>query len=1037
MKKIILLIILLYSFVAIAQWYYGTGEATNLENNIGYQKNTQKIKAGVTVDPTSSAQSGGAGSLLLRTNGDAYLKKDAGNTTNWKKIIDTSIAGNLLGSSPISITGGTGVLNGTATVTMTQSSASSDGWLSSSDWSLFYDKQDSLSFFSATGTAGRLSVSGAGTVVGGSLTFDVDSDLLPDPLSGDVGKVLTAIGASQTAWQTMSVVGADLNGTSPISIAGGTGAVLNTATVTITQAGSGSAGYLSSTDWNTFNNKQNIISTGTLTSANAPLSISGGGYVVGSNTTVSLPRSSESQDGYLSSADHVIHNNNKLISILYPEKMSAAYVVAGNNATFDNGGSLQGTATITSSTSDLLIGTSAIKYVASGDQHNDWFVVGQLTPNEGIKGSTIAFEFQYKATVTGMQFKVKVNGGALDGNIVSMDIPAASSTTPSQMLFNVPSDATSLEYGFFNTSTVAITALFDRISISADPFGKANLNVLDYVHASNYSSTDGSSRLKFTNVTSKNAGLLTYDNSGTYTKITAIKPCQVNGNFTGYASSTTTWYDEIHLFNSAGTLIKQWSGVYPSSLQNRPLPFNYTMTTGDYLVVYINTAQFADDIYTHFTVNAIAESPAILTDGQERMETWSLSQIASSLTDRSGDVEFDLSTVTIEKNGVTTASTTFTGNTSGLLYGQDDSGNTRTKLIAARDCKVVIEFQHDSSQATSPLPYIRKNGTIYTYGDQESTTGYAQQVVTTISLVQGDYLTFGNAVGLPNDGNPVRLHVTAWDSKPYTTVAVPASKVNDFSARIANNGTATITSQGPYSFIQSVSRTAQGVVAITFVPGFFTQIPSIKADTENGSGNIITLSSVATSGLNIYCSSRTAGTGVDENLSISVSRQASDAQLPGAYVGNVSIELEAIITKIGRTSLTASTTIAVPIDSVSGDTFTSPSSNQFSLPVGGYEVTWYLQFYYPSSTSTSQIDNYLYNVTAASVITPYGIGQASRTVAANDAYYTSAGSVKFNLSVASTFELRVTTSTFSSNAPSISDTYTNAPGVIIKIRKLY
>ena len=88
MRYLAFLIVIFFSLSSFGQWYYGSGEAVNLENDIGYKKNAQKIKSGVTVDPKSVAVSGGAGSLILKTDGSLYVKQDGGSSTNWRKLLD-------------------------------------------------------------------------------------------------------------------------------------------------------------------------------------------------------------------------------------------------------------------------------------------------------------------------------------------------------------------------------------------------------------------------------------------------------------------------------------------------------------------------------------------------------------------------------------------------------------------------------------------------------------------------------------------------------------------------------------------------------------------------------------------------------------------------------------------------------------------------------------------------------------------------------------------------------------------------------------
>jgi len=134
--------------------------------------------------------------------------------------------------------------------------------------------------------------------------------------------------------------------TTPLSSSGG-----STPNITITQANSTTAGYLSPGDWTTFNNKQNALTFGNIISSD--LSITGGtGAVIGSGvnmtifkgsltestssvltitggtnavlgagTTIQVNQAGASQSGYLSSADWTTFNN----------KISSQWLNAGPN----------------------------------------------------------------------------------------------------------------------------------------------------------------------------------------------------------------------------------------------------------------------------------------------------------------------------------------------------------------------------------------------------------------------------------------------------------------------------------------------------------------------------------------------------------------------------------------------------------------------------------------------------------------------------------------------------------------------------------
>ena len=89
------------------------------------------------------------------------------------------------------------------------------------------------------------------------------------------------------------------------------GTITTSGTVGINQASSTTDGYLSSTDWSTFNNKQDSITAGNLTEATSSiLTITGGtGAVIGSGTTIAVQQASASADGYLSSTDWSTFNS--------------------------------------------------------------------------------------------------------------------------------------------------------------------------------------------------------------------------------------------------------------------------------------------------------------------------------------------------------------------------------------------------------------------------------------------------------------------------------------------------------------------------------------------------------------------------------------------------------------------------------------------------------------------------------------------------------------------------------------------------------
>ena len=125
----------------------------------------------------------------------------------------------------------------------------------------------------------------------------------------------------------------NVSGTTPIAVANGT----TTPTVSIQVANATQSGYLTSTDWNTFNNKQPAGTYVTSVGATAPITSTGG-----TTPTLAIPVASASANGYLSSTDWSTFNGKAPAtsgtSILYGNGSGGFNnVTIGSNLTFSGG----------------------------------------------------------------------------------------------------------------------------------------------------------------------------------------------------------------------------------------------------------------------------------------------------------------------------------------------------------------------------------------------------------------------------------------------------------------------------------------------------------------------------------------------------------------------------------------------------------------------------------------------------------------------------------------------------------------------------
>jgi len=121
--------------------------------------------------------------------------------------------------------------------------------------------------------------------------------------AGGFSSVTIGTGVS-FAGGTLSATGSggtvtSVTGTSPIASSGGA-----TPAISISQATTSTNGYLSSTDWNTFNGKQPAGTYVTSVGATSPVTSSGG-----TTPTIAMPAATTSVSGYLTSTDWTTFNN--------------------------------------------------------------------------------------------------------------------------------------------------------------------------------------------------------------------------------------------------------------------------------------------------------------------------------------------------------------------------------------------------------------------------------------------------------------------------------------------------------------------------------------------------------------------------------------------------------------------------------------------------------------------------------------------------------------------------------------------------------
>ena len=202
----------------------------------------------------------------------------------------TSVAALTLGTSgtDLSSTVATGTTTPVITLNVPTASASNRGALSSTDWSTFNGKQNAITL-TTTGT------SGAATLVGSTLN-------IPNYADTDTG--ITSLNGLTALTQTFAV------GTSGTDF--GISSATSTHTFNLPTASAANRGALSSADWTTFNNKTSNLGTVTsvgLTSATSGVTIGASPVTTSGDITLAIATATSGQNGLLSSTDWTTFNN--------------------------------------------------------------------------------------------------------------------------------------------------------------------------------------------------------------------------------------------------------------------------------------------------------------------------------------------------------------------------------------------------------------------------------------------------------------------------------------------------------------------------------------------------------------------------------------------------------------------------------------------------------------------------------------------------------------------------------------------------------
>ena len=285
---------------------------TGTNGNVGIGNNNPTTKLDVVGNAKISSLSG-SGNRMVVADASGVLSSQTIPTGNVGTVT------NVTGTSPIAITNG----SSTPAISISQANTTTNGFLSSTDFNIFSNKQNALSNANAT-TTGILTSTDWNT-------FNNKQNKLTKASSTDSGYLSSA---DFNTFNNKQNALSNANATTAGILTSTDWNTFNNKQNTLPAASATTNGYLSSVDWNAFNNKSGPISLYTANATTTGL-LESEDWKTFNNKQEKLNKASSTDSGYLSSADWNTFNN-KLNALNKASATDSGYLSSADWNTFNN-----------------------------------------------------------------------------------------------------------------------------------------------------------------------------------------------------------------------------------------------------------------------------------------------------------------------------------------------------------------------------------------------------------------------------------------------------------------------------------------------------------------------------------------------------------------------------------------------------------------------------------------------------------------------------------------------------------------------------
>jgi predicted heme/steroid binding protein len=473
----------------------------------------------------------------------------------------------------------------------TDGSYANPSWITSLGWNKITSTPTTLAGYGITDGASNtttLTINGVTFDLSANRTWNVGtvtSIATSGPLTGGTITTSGTIGITQAGpttdgylssadWNDFNDKLDSLSASAPITLAAGV--------IGITQSGASSNGFLSSTDWNTFNNKQNALTN----------------PVTGTGTTYTLPMWSgattltDSPLSYVADAFTFLYNSNSGGTVNFTNIGLTAYTYS---IQMNNFGSPK--STVHSYTDGIIVnsiaGTQVSRMFANGN-----FILGDGFVDNGYKlevEGNVYIETIANATVDTDRFLVS-DGGVVKyrtGSEVLSDIGAVPSTrtlTINGTAYDLSADR-SWSVGTVTSVDMSVPTGF---TISGNPVTGAG--TLAVAFASGYSLPTNASQANWTTA---------YNDSIVSAAVTGVETKTLTLNQQDGGTITATWSDYdtapvTSVFGRTGAIIAQ-SGDYSTTLVTEGTNLYYTDGRARLAISLTTTGSSGPATYSNIT----------------------------------------------------------------------------------------------------------------------------------------------------------------------------------------------------------------------------------------------------------------------------------------------------------------------------------------------------------------------------------------------------------------------------------------------------